>query len=197
MSGQRLSVGEVMKAVGQDELFYRNSEGGVTFGGGEPTAGGDFLLGLMESSQARGYHVCLDTCGLAPEPFFRQALALSDLLLFDLKHMDPDAHLELTGAGNQAILSNLGLALSSKAEVRIRMPLMPGLNDSEENIGAMADFLRPLGKDEVEVMPNHAFGRGKYLALNLPPPDIPAYRPEELKEALGRFKKLGLKTAIV
>lgn len=197
MSGKAMDVDEVMKVVRKDALFYANSDGGVTFGGGEPTSGGDFLVEMLEASRKEGFHTCLDTCGHCAPEQFKRALDKSELLLFDCKHMDPEQHKKLTGVDNALILQNLRATLSSGVPVRIRIPLMPGLNDSEENIAALAAFLGEYGKDEVDVLPCHAFGRSKYDALRLPAPVMRAYEPEALEEALGRFKRHGLKVNIV
>ncbi len=196
MSGEEMTVEEVMKIVRKDELFYSNSGGGVTFGGGEPTAAGDFLLGLLRAARDANLHVCVDTCGFCPEDRFRQVIELTDLFLFDCKHMDPEKHKELTGVDNAQILANLRNALQSGTEVRIRIPLMPGLNDSEDNIAAMAKFLGEVDHRDVDVLPCHAFGRNKYAALNLPQPAMQAYTPEALKEVLAIFAKYGLKVTI-
>lgn len=197
MSGEEMSVEEVMHIVRKDALFYSNSDGGVTFGGGEPTSAGDFLLALMDASIKDGYHICLDTCGYCPPEKFKKALERSDLLLFDCKHMDPAEHKKLTGVDNGVILENLRTVLASKKPVQIRIPLMPDLNDSEENIAALAAFLKEYDKTEVDVLPCHAFGRNKYNALRLPVPGMEAYEPAHLEEVLGRFASHGLKVNII
>lgn len=194
MSGKEMAVDEIMKIINKDTLFYANSGGGVTFGGGEPTFSGDFLLALLRASRDAGLHVCVDTCGFCPEPLFREVIGLTDLFLFDCKHMDPQKHTELTGADNVRILANLRQALESGTETRIRIPLMPGLNDSAENIAAMAEFLKHYNKMEIDVLPCHAFGRNKYAALNLEQPAMRAYAPETLKEVIALFEQHGLKT---
>ncbi|HJD96948.1 glycyl-radical enzyme activating protein [Mailhella massiliensis] len=197
MSGRLMSVEEVLAVLRKDALFYENSGGGVTFGGGEPTAAGQFFLDLVEASVMEGWHVTVDTCGFCPEERFRKALAMADLFLFDVKHMDPVRHRELTGQDNALILRNMEAALLSGREVRIRMPLMPGLNDSEENIAAMADFFGKFGRSEIEIMPCHAFGRNKYAALSLPFPAVGQYTPEALQHVRERFAGHGLSTVIV
>lgn len=197
MSGEAKSVDEIMKVVRKDELFYANSGGGVTFGGGEPLAGGDFFLELLQAAHDEGLHVCVDTCGYAPEAFFKKCIALTDMFLFDCKHMDPQKHTELTGVDNALILANLRQALASGKEVRIRIPLMPGLNDTEDTIAALADFLRPYGHMAVDVLPCHAFGRSKYAALRLPQPAMEAYAPDALKDALARFAKYNLAVTVI
>lgn len=196
MSGEVMTVEDVMKIVRKDSLFYANSGGGVTFGGGEPASAGDFLVALLEASQDEGLHICVDTSGHCSAEQFAEILARTELFLFDCKHMDPEQHKKLTGHDNSSILANLRTALASSVPVRIRIPLMPGLNDDEANIEAMAEFLKEYGKTEVDVLPYHAFGHNKYAALRLNPPDLQAYEPSQLSEVLERFKRAGLKVTI-
>ena len=196
MSGQRMTVKEVMDIVNRDNLFYANSGGGITFGGGEPTAAGDFLLELMKACASKGYHICVDTCGVCNTKQFAKVIQMADMLLFDCKHMNPQEHRRLTGLDNAVILENLHQALTSGKDVHIRIPLMPNLNDSEENIQALAEFLHPYGKKEVDILPCHAFGASKYDALNLPRPAMQAYTPSELKKVLERFEHYGLQVTL-
>lgn len=196
MSGRMMTVDEVMSVLRKDALFYENSGGGITFGGGEPTSGGQFFLDMAEAALYEGWHVTVDTCGYCPEEQFGKVLRTVDLLLFDCKHMDPEEHKKLTGVDNALILRNMDAALKSGREVRIRMPLMPGLNDSDENLAAMADFFLPRGKSEIEIMPCHFFGRNKYVALAKPLPNVRQYTPEELKEVQERFARHGFSTLI-
>ncbi|NDV22306.1 glycyl-radical enzyme activating protein [Desulfovibrio sp. JC022] len=197
ISGKTMTVEEVMKEVRKDSLFYDNSGGGVTFGGGEPTSGGQFFLDMVEAAVNEGYHVTVDTCGYCPEERFDKTIKLADLFLFDCKHMDPEEHKKLTGVDNAIILRNLSAALSSDKEVRVRMPLMPGMNDSEENIAAMAEFLKEHGREKVEVMPCHAFGRNKYAALGWEYKMDREYTPEQLDVVFKHFADHGLKTEII
>ncbi len=111
--------------------------------------------------------------------------------------MDPEQHKKLTGVDNTIILRNMRAALASGKEVHIRMPLMPDMNDSDENIAAMADFFKEFGRDEIEVMPCHAFGRSKYAALGWEYRMSGEYTPEQLEIVKQRFADHGLKTVIV
>lgn len=197
MSGREMSVEEVMDVVRKDWLFYENSGGGITFGGGEPTAGGEFFLNLLHAAHDEGLHITVDTCGFCPEDRFAEIMKLSNLLLFDCKHMDPEEHRKLTGQDNSLILRNLEAALSSSTEVRVRMPLIPDLNDAEENLAAMARFLGRFNRHEVEIMPCHAFGKSKYAALGRACPDVRQYAPEELAIVKDRFVRQGLLPVIV
>jgi pyruvate formate lyase activating enzyme len=196
VSGRLMNVDDVMGIVLKDRLYYLNSEGGVTFGGGEPTAAGGFLLDLLQASADEGLHTTVDTCGYCPEDRFEKVTALADLFLFDCKHMDPGQHKRLTGRDNALILRNLKTALLSGKEVRIRMPLMPDLNDSEENVAAMAAFFLPFHHAEIEIMPCHTFGHNKYRALGRELPPVRQYSPEELARVRGRFSRHGLSTVI-
>jgi len=196
ITGKEMSVEEVITVVKKDQLFYNNSGGGVTFGGGEPVSSIDYLLELLQAAYDAGLHICVDTCGFCAEDRFKRVIERTDLFLFDCKHMDPEKHKEMTGVDNVQILANLRQALESKAEVWVRIPLMPGQNDSEENIAAMAEFLRPYTRVKVNVLPYHAFGRNKYAALNLEYPALQAYAPEALKAVMALFEKHGLKAEI-
>ena len=197
IAGVERNTADVLEDIQKDMAFYRNSGGGVTFGGGEPTAAGAFLLGLLDASIRRGYHICLDTCGVCEPERFRKIMNQVELFLFDCKHMDPDEHKRLTGLDNVLILQNLHALFEAKKALRIRVPLMPGINDTEKNIAQMAAFLHKHGHNEVDVLPCHTFGHSKYAALNLADPVMVPYQPEELAAALERFAKYDLKVTIV
>lgn len=196
VSGKEMSTENVMRVLHQDSLFYENSGGGITFGGGEPTAGGEFFLDLLRACADQGWHTAVDTCGFCSEEHFNKTIALADMFLFDCKHMIPEEHEKLTGQNNVLILKNMQAVFESKKEIHIRMPLMPGLNDSKENIGAMADFLKKYNHTEVEIMPCHTFGWNKYSALNKIQPNIRQYSPDELAKVRNVFETYGLKTVI-
>ncbi|NDV18670.1 glycyl-radical enzyme activating protein [Pseudodesulfovibrio sp. JC047] len=197
IAGKEMTVEAIMDVVRKDSLFYENSNGGVTFGGGEPTAGGAFFLDLAQAAHDEGFHITVDTCGFCPAERFDRTIELADLFLFDCKHMDPEQHKKYTGQDNTIILRNLRAALNSDTQVRLRMPLMPDMNDSDENIAAMANFFKEFDRTEIEVMPCHAFGRNKYAALGWPYRMSGEYTPEQLNVVLERFANHGLKTVIV
>lgn len=198
MSGREYEVDDVMEIVRKDAAFYNNSGGGVTFSGGECTMQAEFLYALMDACQSEGFHTCVDTCGQCAPHIFSRILSKADLFLFDVKHMDSTEHRRLVGVGNETIQRNLKTALDIYPEkIRIRIPLMPGLNDSEENIAALAALLAPYGVKRVDVLPCHSFGSSKYDALGLPQPGVPEYSPEGLRVALDRFATHGLETEIV
>lgn len=198
MSGRIYEADEVMKIVRKDAAFYFQSDGGVTFSGGECTLQGEFLIKLITRCSAEGIHTCVDTCGQTEAKLFLRLIDMADLFLFDVKHMDCDQHKLLTGVSNNLILQNLAALLErAPGKARIRMPLMPGMNDCEQNIAALAAFLKPYGVHQVDVLPCHSFGRNKYHALKLEQPSIPEYEPEELKRVIAIFAAHGLETEIV
>ncbi len=172
--GEEWSVEEVMTRVRADLEFYRNSGGGVTFSGGEPLAQPEFLMALLGACRAEGISTAVSTCGAVPREVLAAAEPLVDLFLFDVKHLDPGQHRALTGRDNQEILGNLRwLAARRPGEVLVRMPLVPGANDSEANLGATRALLEELGLTRFEVLPYHELGASKYeeLGFTLPRPD--------------------------
>ena len=198
LTGRAYTVEEVMSVIRKDAAFYQRSGGGVTFSGGECTMQEGFLRQLMDACLAEGLHICLDTCGQTSRGLFEELMGKADLFLFDIKHMDNERHKALTGVGNGAILRNLRRLLERYPEkVRIRMPLIPALNDAQENIASMAAFLKPYGIKHVDVLPCHAFGRNKYAALMRSVPSVSHYAPEQLHAVLERFQDAGLDVEVV
>lgn len=167
MIGRHVHVGDVLDAVDRDRDVIERSGGGVTVSGGEPLAQPDFTLSLLIALKEEGYHTALDTCGQAPVTILDGMLPYTDLLLYDVKHMNPERHRELTGVSNDTILSNLRYVAKRRGALRIRMPLIPGVNDSEENLAETCAFIRGLERvDAIELLPYHRLGVSKYRAIN-------------------------------
>ncbi|MFC1906913.1 glycyl-radical enzyme activating protein [Chloroflexota bacterium] len=162
--GRLMGVEEVVQVVNKDTLFYRNSGGGVTVSGGEPTHQAEFVKALLARCHESGLHTALDTCGLVEWDVLEEILEYADLVLFDLKHMDTEEHRKLTGVGNEIILQNLE-RLAKLKPVVVRIPLIPGLTDSKTNIEASGEFLARIGALRVDVVPYHQLGMGKYERL--------------------------------
>jgi pyruvate formate lyase activating enzyme len=165
--GQPRPVEEILDILEDDRIYYDESRGGVTFSGGDPFAQPDFLRSLLAGCKERELPVVLDTCGhVAPETF-RELAPQARYLLFDLKLMDEERHEAFTGVHNRWILENLtwvtgGNPLTRPA-VTVRLPLIPGVNDDEENMGAMRDFLLSLERvPPVDILPYHRLGVDKY-----------------------------------
>jgi len=170
--GRDMTVDEVLREIEKDRPFYRRSGGGVTIGGGEPLAQPRFTAELLEAAQEEYLHTAIETSGHAAWPHLERVLHAVDLVHFDLKHLDPDRHKALVGHTNELILDNLGRVLSIKQpqEVVIRIPLIPGCNDSVENISAAARYVARLGFTQVELIPYHRFGVSKYAQYGMPYP---------------------------
>ncbi len=163
--GQLLTPEEVMRQVTRDIRFYENSGGGVTLSGGEPTAQPDFALSILQKCREAGIHTALDMCGHAPWSTLKGLLAYTDFVLYDIKHLDPGKHQRATGKDNRLILKNARKIFSTRP-MRIRVPLIPGFNDSPEAVKAIARFVKAeLGPVGIDLLPYNKMGEGKYELL--------------------------------
>lgn len=199
--GKEMTAEEVFEEVDRDKLFYEGSGGGITASGGEPLQQPHFLAATFRLCREAGIHTCLETSGYASARVWDQVLPVTDYVLFDLKHMDSRLHRDLTGKPNRSILDNARRAAGSGVPVMFRMPLVPGLNDTLENIKATADFVKSLEGDNVhgiELMPYHRMGVGKYESLDrectakaIKPPE-----PADVERARQRFEDFGLRCIV-
>ena len=162
--GREMSVEEVMEEVRRDSTFYRESGGGVTFSGGEPLMQLMFLAELLEACKREGFHTAVDTSGHAEQAALEKIMEYTDLFLYDVKHMDPIQHKKFTGASNELVLSNLAL-LRGRAVV-VRVPLVPGVNDDEDNVRSMGEYVSGLEFSDLCLLPYHKVGTEKAHRLN-------------------------------
>lgn len=193
--GQAFNTEEVMAKIDQDASFYKNSEGGVTFSGGEPMAHEPFLLELLKACRQKGYHTAIDTCGYAPWSSFEKVLPYTDLFLFDLKFMDDVKHRRFTGVSNELILANLSKLANSKCELWIRIPVIPLVNDHLDNLIAMAEFIHSLAKPvTVSLLPYHNVAETKYanLGRTYSLPDVETPSQERMQEIIDLFSNAGI-----
>jgi pyruvate formate lyase activating enzyme len=169
MVGEKMSVEEVVSVAEKDYLFYLNSGGGVTLGGGEPTMQAKFALELLKELKALGIHTAMETCGYSEWAVFKQLIPNLDLLLYDVKHIDPAIHSRHTGKSNERIMNNLKKILKGETPVIIRIPVIPDFNNNVRTMKDIALFLnRHNGSgalDRVDLLPYHKLGVGKYGAL--------------------------------
>ncbi len=169
LMGQEMTVKEVFQDVKGDEIFYKRSSGGVTLTGGEPLFQPRFSQALLSLCRQAGIHTALETCGYASWDIFQHILQYVDLVLFDLKHMNSAKHKEYTGVPNDLILDNVR---KIHHELRIplwaRIPIIPGFNDSSDNIQATARFVATeLGISvPVHLLAYHQLGESKYERLS-------------------------------
>ncbi len=166
--GRVVTVDQVVAEIERDSVFYEQSGGGVTFGGGEPLAQPRFLQELLSACYSRGLHTAVDTSGYAPWKILDEIRPLVDLFLFDLKLMDEVRHRKWTGVSNVNILSNLRRLSEVGHKIIIRIPLIPGINDDEENLAQTGSFLASLPNvPPVEILPYHNIAEGKYAGLGM------------------------------
>ena len=171
LTGQTVTVEHVMAVSLRDRHFYEQSGGGLTITGGEPLLQPEFTLALLQAARAEGLHTCLDTSGWASQRVFEQVLPFVDLFLFDYKASFPAAHKELTGVSNELILSNLDFLVRQGASIRLRCPLIPGINDTSEHLEGIASLQRryPL-LEGIDLMAYHNVGNAKYELYGLANP---------------------------
>lgn len=171
VAGEQVPVSELLTYVEEDRMFYEQSGGGVTLSGGEVTAQPEAAINLLEACKHEGLHTAIETCGYTKRETLLKFAEFVDFFLFDIKHMDPERHAELTGVRNELILDNLETLLTRRHNVKVRMPLLKGINDSEEEIRAVIDFLAPYKNLKnfkgIDLLPYHKLGVNKYVQLGM------------------------------
>jgi pyruvate formate lyase activating enzyme len=164
--GKEMTVDEVFATVEQDMVFYRESGGGITLSGGEVLLQNEFAAELLQKCRQNYIHTAIETSGFGAWEFFKNIAEYTDLVLFDIKHTDDEKHKALTGVSNKLILENLSRLASFSKNIIIRVPLIPGINDSFENIEATIDLAKRNGIREIHLLPYHKLGRAKYEQLS-------------------------------
>jgi pyruvate formate lyase activating enzyme len=199
MSGTRMTVEEVYDVVKRDIDFYKVSGGGITCSGGEVLMQADFVAELFKHCRENEIHTCADTSGFGSKQAMEIILAYTDLIYYDLKHMDAAEHERLCGQSNDLILSNLALVVEKGIPMVIRVPLIPGHNDSDENMTAIAKTVADMDKETpVNILPYHRYGQNKYRMIDKTYPlDGVEYPTEEgLNKAKQIMESFGLKCEI-
>ena len=190
-AGRYMNVAEVLDSVGRDASYYRRTGGGMTLSGGEPLVQWQFTLKLLQEAKKRGFHTTLDTSGYADWEVLDKVLNYTDLVLYDVKHLDSARHQEATGMPTERILDNLRKTLEKAgSKVWVRHPVIPQFNDSEEDLEALCKLiltLKPL-VERISLLPYHKFGELKYTAMGkvYPWKEITTISDEQI----GEFKKL-------
>ena len=192
MVGRKMTSDEVMTEVLRDIRFYEKSHGGVTLSGGEPLAQPDFSIDILRKSHEHNIHTAIETSGDAEWSVLERAIRYTDLLLFDIKHMDSEIHMRLTGVPNKRILRNLEKAVKLTSVI-VRIPLIPTYNDSEENAGVVRDFAKSIGVKEISLLPFHQLGKDKYQRLNLKYElkDLKSVTPQaDKQDSISRWREI-------
>jgi pyruvate formate lyase activating enzyme len=181
LSGVRMTVEEVIREVLKDARFYENSGGGVTLSGGEPLAQPEFARSIFKRCKEAELHTTLDTCGWAPWPDIEKLLEYVDLVLFDIKHLDASMHRGAAGQDNLLILEN-ARKISRLKPMRIRVPLVPGFNDSSEAVSGIAAFVKDeLGSRDIDLLAYNRMGEVKYDFLEKSCVPLPSQSEDHLR----------------
>ncbi len=200
--GKQISVNDLLQEIEKDSAFYRKSGGGITFGGGEPLLQSNFIKAVSIECQKQGFNIALETCGYAPWKNLKSVAPYMDLILFDLKHMDPKLHRKFCGYSNKLILENLKkLSQLKPKKLTIRIPIIPSFNDTEENIKQTADFVKSLNSSisHVETLAYHKYGVLKYQRLGMKYKIDETRVPtnEDMDRVKNIFEKYHIKVIIV
>lgn len=168
MIGSTVTINDVMSEIIKDYIFYEESGGGVTFSGGEPMLQPDFLLELLIKCRHKGIHTSVDTSGFAPKSELKKIRNFVDLFLFDIKIMNDEAHIKYTGVSNKLIHENLIELCNNHNNIIIRIPLIPGITDSEQNLIDIIKFLSDLKViRKISLLPYNEFSESKYKKFNI------------------------------
>ena len=164
--GKQMTPEELIREIDKDIIFYNQSGGGVTFSGGEAMMYPEFISEIAGYYKEKGISTAVETCGDVPWENFEKAIPYINLVLFDLKLMNSDQHLKYTGRPNDRIIDNLK-KISNQVETIIRIPIIPTINDYEENIEGIGKFIESLeGRiKKVHILPYHNYGMSKYKGL--------------------------------
>ncbi len=196
VSGEEMSTEELFKVILRDKPFY-GKRGGLTVSGGEPLSSAAFVAELFGMCKREGISTVLDTTGFGRERDLLEVLAVTDMVMLDLKHMDSAAHERWTGVPNETILRN-ARTIMARVETRISLPLVKGVNDDDENIAATAEFARSGGVEWVDINALHALGKAKYDGLDIESPygGFESPNAEDMARVRGLFGEHGLQTTV-
>ncbi|MGH4137567.1 choline TMA-lyase-activating enzyme [Clostridium sp.] len=193
--GNLKTVSEIMQIIEEDREFYNVSGGGVTLGGGEVLMQPEFATDLLMTCKQEGINTAIETCGYTTLESILTVAKFTDLFLFDIKHIDPECHYKLTGVRNNQILKNLKELLSRRYNVKVRMPLLKGINDNQDEIERVIAFLIPFRDYKnfkgIDLLPYHKLGVSKYTKLGkeYPIKEDPSLSRDELDMIESLVKK--------
>ena len=201
--GTLKTVSEIMKIIEEDREFYNVSGGGVTLGGGEVLMQPEFAANLLMACKQEGINTAIETCGYTKLELILKVAEFTDLFLFDIKHIDPERHYQLTGVRNEQILENLKELLYLQYNVKVRMPLLKGINDSQDDIEKVIEFLMPYHDYKnfkgIDFLPYHKLGVNKYTQLDkeYPLKEDPSLSSDELDMIKSWVEKYEFPVAVI
>lgn len=199
MIGKPFTANDLMKEIEKDLIFFDQSGGGVTFSGGEPLMHADFLLAILKLCRHKEIHTCIDTTCYAPTDILEKIAASADMFLCDLKHMQTSIHQRFTGLGNEIILKNISCLSTLDKPIIIRVPIIPGFNDDQENIEATGRYVVSLkGVTRIGLLPYNPGGREKSARLlqNYDLMDAKPPSPEQMEKIAQILRNQGLNVKI-
>jgi pyruvate formate lyase activating enzyme len=196
--GKEYDVPGLLDIVERDRPFYSQSGGGVTVSGGEPTLQFGFLLEFLKASKAADLHTVMETSGACAWSKLEKLLPFLDLIYFDLKLIDAKEHKRNTGSSNRQILANARKLIESPMKVVFRVPLIPGITATEENLEDIVDLLNEFEQDHVHVLPYHKMGESKLERLDSPlrPLNLEPFSDEEIVQIKSLFEQAGIRAII-
>jgi pyruvate formate lyase activating enzyme len=166
--GYEMTVDELMREIEKDRVFFDESGGGVTFSGGEPLLQHEFLVAVLEACKRGGLDTTVDTTGFTSPTILENVSVHVDLFLYDLKTLDDDRHKEYTRVSNRFIIENLRLLSRLGKNIKVRVPVIPGVNDEPDDIREIGMFVKSLGNiSEIQLLPYHQTGVDKYHRLGV------------------------------
>lgn len=199
ITGKNMSLEEVLSEIKKDIVFYESSGGGVTFSGGEPFLWPEFIRELSINVKALGANTAIETCGYFPIENYKKVKDVIDFILFDIKIINDEKHIKYCGSSNRQIFSNFK-TITQNADVFVRIPIIPGINDTPDELKALMEFLKPYKNKIVEIhlLPYHNLGISKYDALCRPYllQDLPIPSNEHMRDIKSRFVHKGFQTKI-
>ncbi|MGL5207376.1 MAG: pyruvate formate-lyase-activating protein [Acidaminococcaceae bacterium] len=163
-----ISIEEIITEIKKYSVFYNKSGGGITISGGEPLLQADFVSELFKECKKLDIHTALDTGGFFAQPELDKVMPYTDLVMFSLKAVDEEVHRQLTGKDNALILQNLFYA-ASKTPLVLRYVVIPGVNDSENDLSKLAELIKKLPATvKIDLLPYHTMGKTKWQSLKIP-----------------------------
>lgn len=201
--GEVKTISELLAIIEEDRTFYETSGGGVTLGGGEVLMQPEAATSLLMACKQEGINTAIETCGYAKLESILKVAAFTDLFLFDLKHIDSERHFALTGVRNELILGNLKELLHGRFNVKIRMPLLKGINDSQSEIERVIEFLNPFRDCKnfkgIDLLPYHKMGVNKYkqLGKEYPIEGDPSLSEDDLSRIESWIQKYDFPVAVI
>lgn len=188
--GRDVTVAEVMETVKKDLPYYRRSGGGITLSGGECLLQPEFSAALLKAAKEIGISTAIESMAFAPYESIEKLLPYLDTYLMDIKHINGEKHKEFTGHDNRRMLENaVRVAMSRQTELVIRVPVIPGFNDTQKELLDIAQFAEQLpGVKKIHILPYHSFGRGKYEGLGREYPMGDVTGPDDAK--MQEFKEM-------